>query len=680
MKYTQDEVQNVARLKRLHALQILDTAPESNFDDIVKIAAALCGTPIALVSLVDENRQWFKAKVGLDIPETPIEQAVCAHALDGPDILEIPDLRQDERTRQNDLVTPDDGIRFYAGAPLKTDGGYALGTLCVIDNQPRPEGLSETQREGLMALGRQVMSLIELRRNLRDRETETAHTRRRNQVYKNLAKRREEEHKKSANEAISHREAQAAGQIGTFEIETGSDMVKVSAEFCRLFWLPEAEEHPVATTISMIHPEDREAASSRETRTSATAIRDVEYRVVRPSDGKVRWISRRASFDYDAQGKPIRMLGTVQDVTERRFAHDRMRHLLELGDRLHIAETIEEAAEAAGEKLRKALDVTRGGYATFDLAGGRVTVEQDSTAPGVDSVKGWRPTFEYPETLEKLREGIPVAIEDVRNLPWMEKEVPGYIAVGAIAQLWIPIKVHGILVGTLFAQNDEPRHWTFDEREFAESVGYRTYMTIAKLQAQADQQLLNQELGHRLKNMLAMIMALATQSLKGASDQVAVETFRKRLMALGAAHEDLLQRSWSGAQIAAIVEGVLDKLAGRERISIEGPDIMLGPRASLALSLIVHELGTNAIKYGALSNETGKVNILWKTEGHGEAERLVLRWTETGGPPASAPFETGFGSQLIELGLMGTGDARLEFKSSGLVAEFSASLQLARQA
>lgn len=111
-----------------------------------------------------------------------------------------------------------------------------------------------------------------------------------------------------------------------------------------------------------------------------------------------------------------------------------------------------------------------------------------------------------------------------------------------------------------------------------------------------------------------------------------------------------------------------------------GPDIVLGPRASLSLSLMAHELGTNALKYGSLSVDSGSVTVTWWTEGSGETEKIILRWTEQDGAPVIPPESSGFGSQLIEMGLMGTGDARIEFNDKGLVAEFTAPLQLARRA
>lgn len=158
------------RLAALRNLQILDTPSERAFDDAVTVASHLCDVSVALVSLVDRERQWFKARVGFDPPETDLGRSVCRHALAGPDILEIPDLTRDERTRDNPLVTGEPFLRFYAGVPLRTDEGHALGTLCVMDHAPRPGGLTERQRIGLGALARQVVAQFRLRKALIERD------------------------------------------------------------------------------------------------------------------------------------------------------------------------------------------------------------------------------------------------------------------------------------------------------------------------------------------------------------------------------------------------------------------------------------------------------------------------------------------------------------------------------
>ncbi|HVM09345.1 MAG TPA: GAF domain-containing sensor histidine kinase [Acidimicrobiales bacterium] len=152
------------RLTVLRAYGVLDTARDDELDDITRLASFIAGTPTALISFIDEHRQWFKAAVGFDRPETPREEAFCTHAIQFPDeVLVVRDARHDPRFATNPLVTGEPHIRFYAGAPLVTPEGHALGTLCVIDGVPRE--LNDSQLDALRALARQVMALLDERRN-----------------------------------------------------------------------------------------------------------------------------------------------------------------------------------------------------------------------------------------------------------------------------------------------------------------------------------------------------------------------------------------------------------------------------------------------------------------------------------------------------------------------------------
>jgi len=154
------------RLKVLWQYEVLDTVPEELFDDLTELAGAICDAPIALISLVDESRQWFKSKVGLSVSETSRDISFCAHAILQPDLFIVPDATKDERFKHNPLVTADPRIRFYAGAPLITPDGHALGTLCILDKEPRE--LVESQKKALRVLARLVVTQLELRRHSKE--------------------------------------------------------------------------------------------------------------------------------------------------------------------------------------------------------------------------------------------------------------------------------------------------------------------------------------------------------------------------------------------------------------------------------------------------------------------------------------------------------------------------------
>ena len=150
-----------ARLAALRAYDILDTPRESDFDEIVMLASRICETPISVINLIDEERQWFKAETGLGVRETPLDTSLCAHVILEEDFVEIPDTLADKRMADNPLCTADPGLRFYAGALLKSSDGYPIGTLCVLDNQPRT--LNALQRDALRILADQVMTQLNLR-------------------------------------------------------------------------------------------------------------------------------------------------------------------------------------------------------------------------------------------------------------------------------------------------------------------------------------------------------------------------------------------------------------------------------------------------------------------------------------------------------------------------------------
>ena len=157
-------INEVGRIAALQKYAILDTDPKQSFDDLTLLASFVCKTPIVLISLVDEDRQWFKSRVGMDAKETSRDIAFCSTAILQSDVFVVSDALKDDRFRDNPLVVSDPHTRFYAGAPLINEDGYALGTLCVVDRAPRD--LAPEQKEALKALSRLVLTQLEFRRNL----------------------------------------------------------------------------------------------------------------------------------------------------------------------------------------------------------------------------------------------------------------------------------------------------------------------------------------------------------------------------------------------------------------------------------------------------------------------------------------------------------------------------------
>jgi two-component sensor histidine kinase/PAS domain-containing protein len=187
--------------------------------------------------------------------------------------------------------------------------------------------------------------------------------------------------------------------------------------------------------------------------------------------------------------------------------------------------------------------------------------------------------------------------------------------------------------------------------------------------SEARQQLLLHELNHRVKNMLATVQSIARQSL-ARTNATGVAEFEERLMALAWAYEIITREQWAGASLREVVERTLAPHAdhGSRRISLEGPDLWLTPNRALSMALAVHELATNAVKYGALSNEVGRVSVSWRVREEGGVRRLELDWIESGGPPVVPPERRGFGSRLVERSLAHelNGEATLDFDPAGL--------------
>jgi two-component sensor histidine kinase len=196
--------------------------------------------------------------------------------------------------------------------------------------------------------------------------------------------------------------------------------------------------------------------------------------------------------------------------------------------------------------------------------------------------------------------------------------------------------------------------------------------TTAIVRSRRESEVLRDELAHRLKNTMAMVQSLARRTLKALDDRDAVKTFEKRIVAMGQAHEVLARGGWQSASLGELADGLF-AMHG-DRFDVKGPEVSLGASATLRLSLILHELATNAAKYGALSSPTGRVQLEWRLEpGKHDGEELALCWREHGGPPVVPPVSTGFGTKLIDMGLIGGCKVERRYPPHGLEVDLRVS-------
>lgn len=284
-----------SRLLALQSYEIMDSGQELRYDDITLLASRICRTPMALITLINEDRQWFKSKVGLAGTETPRELAFCAHAIVEPDkVLTVVDARVDDRFSANPVVTGDPYVRFYAGAPLVSADGHALGTLCVIDREPRH--LEPEQKDALLALSRQVMALLEERRT-------SAALRGAMQAL-------------TRSEAL-FREAYENAPIGIALVSPEGEWLRVNQSLCDMLGYP-AGDLTRTTFQAITHPEDLESDLLLVRRMLTREIRtyQMEKRYLHRT-GHAVWAHLSVSLVWDKQ-KPLYFISQIQDITERK--------------------------------------------------------------------------------------------------------------------------------------------------------------------------------------------------------------------------------------------------------------------------------------------------------------------------------------------------------------------------
>lgn len=331
------------RLADLRAYAVLDTDPEQEFDDIAQLAAQICETPIALVCLVDENRHWFKSRVGVDVPEASRDFSFCAHAIYGHELFVVPDATKDDRFAQNALVRSKPGIRFYAGAPLISPQGFGLGTLCVMDHQRRE--LSTQQRAALESLARLTMTQLSLRRSVaRQQESLKELEGVQQQLRQAQGELEERVATRTAELAASNRGLAAEVRIrkdAEEELYRSRQMLQIILDHIpqRVFWKntdsvylgcnrPFAEEAGLGSPEEITGKTDFElpwTGYAESYRVSDRSLMDCRERLLnfeefrqRPDKGP-QWLLKSKIPLSNACGEIVGVLGTFEDITERKI-------------------------------------------------------------------------------------------------------------------------------------------------------------------------------------------------------------------------------------------------------------------------------------------------------------------------------------------------------------------------
>ncbi|MFC0193841.1 PAS domain-containing protein [Aureimonas pseudogalii] len=603
------ELDGSARTEALCSFDVIDTQAEAAFDDLAALAAKVCRMPMASISLIDGQRQWFKSQIGLGCTETPLDVSICARILDRGGVVVVPDLTADERFADLRRGTEAGPLRFFAGCPLVTRDGVAIGALTVLDVAPHAQGLDDTQRLTLEVLARQVMHLLEGRRLLRERNES-------DQQFRVLTD-------------------SMPQMIWTTRPDGFHDFY--NERWYEFTGVPRGSTDGEAWN-GMFHPDDRERAFALWRRSLATGeLYEIEYRL-RHRDGDYRWVLGRAAPLRDDEGRILRWFGTCTDIDTLKHAEAalaeseaRFRTLIEVAPQVVWFAGPDGAMTYTSPHW---FEFT--GLGPADTAGeGWMSVVQDDQRAGVAAAWGAALAGGHPFEMEmpfRRRDG---------SYRWMLVRAQPIRDAAGVVRRWagISLDIH--------------------ERRQAEEA--------------AD--LLARELAHRIKNIFAVVGSLvSTSARRDPALRPYADGLRQRLATLALAHDYVRPHSAASRSqpIATTVHGLLSTLldayrteSGDWRFTVSGPDGPIGARAATALALIIHEHATNAMKYGALSNEEGRIHIETRP---GEG-RFEIDWHETGGPPVEGPpARQGFGTLLAERSASGQlgGEMRHEWHEDGL--------------
>jgi PAS domain S-box-containing protein len=439
-----------------------------------------------------------------------------------------------------------------------------------------------------------------------------------------------------------------AAAIGIFDHDLTNGVLRWDARTKELFGLPpDAEVSYEGTFLARLHPEDREAADRAvqdAVDLAGPGIFDIEFRSIDPLDGRTRWIAARGRA-VRGNGRTVRFIGTVRDITESRQAGDALK------------ETV--------ERYRLVTRATNDLIWDWDLVANHLLWNEALyTAYGyipdnVGTTGEWWISRIHPDDRERVERDIHAVIDGMAN-EWSHE----YRFLRASGQ-YADVLDRSYMVRS---PTGAPLRM----------IGAVLDITGRK-RAEQQLRLLHRELGHRLKNVLTMAQAIAIQTLRNAgSMEEARDTLAARLITMGRAQDVLIAGTADGADIRTVLKSALEPHGDpqTDRFRLRGPQVRLNPSAALSLSLLVHELATNALKYGALSVPQGNVHLIWNLTTDDQELCLVLSWSEYGGPPVVAPSRKGFGTRLITRGLAGDvgGKVQIDYATTGVVCTLTAPL------
>jgi PAS domain S-box-containing protein len=460
-------------------------------------------------------------------------------------------------------------------------------------------------------------------------------------TLRDITERRQGEEALRANEERL-RVALVAGRMGTWRYDMATGQQQWDDTQYRLFGLDPSVPPTRELFLSLVHPEDVEAIQYDSATLPLGVYLDSEFRIIRP-DGQIRWLSAHSMARADADGKPVEMIGVNRDITAQKQAEIELR----------ISE----------ERRRLAVEANNIGTWDYDMIAGEHRWS--------DQYKRlWGMPVDAPSDRRLLHPLVDAEDWEVIRRSWEAASDPA-----GDGRIFLEYRHR--------RADDGATRWAmFAGRIFFDEARRRPVRAIGimldtteRREAEERQRLILRELNHRVKNNLAVVQAIVSQTIRMSPRPAeAFERIQARLMALARTHDFLNQSEWGGVSLQALLRGELEPhtATGGDRITLSGEPVQLESTVALALGLVLHELVTNAVKYGSLSVERGRLSVTWKVEREG-SPTLVLDWIESHGPPVRTPRKLGFGSRLIDGSVRGrlAGDVTIDYAREGLKVRLS---------